>query len=144
MSKKKIETYRIKDLSSGLYYTGGIYAEQKNPNYIADLYERERLRQNAEKTWTFQEKKDKDYWSGPWPWNERCKEKWNSVGKIFTNLRGAEKSLSELTGVPIHTRKNKAKNILFGNKKSNNYVIVRCRILDRNDKISKTLQTKNE
>jgi len=131
MAKAKIETYRIKNLETGLYYTGGVFSEYKNPNYEQDEKERNRQMNYAQNNWTHQEKKEKDYWNGPHPWNYYCKDRWNTVGKIFTNRRGAEKSLSELTGVSIHTRKEKTKNILFGNKKSNNYVIVPCRILDR-------------
>ena len=131
MSRKpKIETYRIKDLETGLYYTGGLFGPYKNEQWEKIPVIRAREYKLAEK-WTHQEKKDRDFWNGKHPWNESYKPKWNEIGKIFINLRGAEKSLSELTGVSIHTRSKKAKNILFGNKKSMNYVIVPCRILDR-------------
>ena len=128
---RKIETFRIKDLATGLYYTGGIFAPEINEEYEKDDKKRKQLREYADKHWTYADKKEKDIYHGKHPWNYYFKTKWNTVGKIFVNRRGAEKSLSELTGVSIHTRKTKAKNILFGNRKSNNYVIVPCRILDR-------------
>lgn len=134
MAKAKIEIYRIKNLETGLYYTGGIYGPFKNEEYEKVEIKRISARDYANNHWTAQEKREKDYWNGKWPWNFYYKPKWNEVGKIFTNLRGAEKALSELTGTSIYTRKNPTKNILFGNKKSNNYVIVRCRILDRKAK----------
>jgi hypothetical protein len=131
MSRKpKIETYRIKDLETGLYYTGGIFGPYKNNEYEENDTKRKILQNRAEK-WTHQEKADRNFWFGKHPWNLYFKPKWNEVGKIFVNLKGAEKSLSELTGVSIHTRSKKAKNILFGNRKSLIYVIVPCRILDR-------------
>ncbi len=128
--KIKTETYRIKDLETGLYYTGGIFGPFKNNEYEPNDTKRRLLADRANR-WTFQEKKEKDYWNGKHPWNMYYKPRWNDIGKIFVNRRGAEKSLSELTGVSIHTRSKKAKNILFGNKKSLTYVIVPCRILDR-------------
>jgi hypothetical protein len=137
MAKTNINIYRIKDLESGLYYTGGLYGPYKNPDYESDPEERRKIEYNIEKSWSFAKKKEENYWSGKWPWNMYYKPRWNEIGKIFTSLKGAEKALSELTGVSVHTRKEKAKNILFGNKKSNNYVIVPCRVLDKVIKLNK-------
>lgn len=130
MNKKKPEVYRIRDNKTGLYYTGGIYRQIRNTDAEPDYNKRMDLRAKAEKSWSYQEKKDKDFYDGKHPWNLWHKERWNEIGKLFVNKRGAEKTLSALTRTSKHVRANKASNILFGNEKSNNYEIVPCKILD--------------
>lgn len=129
MSKKRPEIWRIRDNSTGLYYTGGIYGQIKNPNYETDRTKRDRLRNEAERL-SYEHRKEIDFWHGPHSWNYYHKERWNEIGKLFINRRGAEKTLSALTRTTKDIRATKAKNILYGNKKSNNYEIIGCKIFD--------------
>lgn len=123
MGRKKVDLYRIYDESTGLYYNGGQTQSKRNPNYDSKV--------TFKGDWN---QKPDDYHHGKHPWNYWYKEYWDTTGKIFTNYRGAEQAVSRLSKTSKRIRKNKAENILFGNQKSNNIKILRCRIVNINDK----------
>ena len=112
MGRKKVEIYRIKDIDTGLYYNGGTGPLLRN-----ELYDPKAIRTKGD-------------WTGKHPWNIWYRNYWDNVGKLFTNKRGAELAVSRLSSTSVHMRKDKTKNILYGNQKSNNLKIVRCRIID--------------
>ena len=125
-----MRVYRIKDQSTGLYYTGGTHGWIKNPDYNSEFCITSEYRKFRDLL--YDEKVEMNFWSGKYPWNKLYKETWNSVGKIFTNKSGADKALTTLCKVPTKTRQDKTKNILFGTSKSISWEVVECIITDVN------------
>ncbi len=121
MGRKRNELYRIKNMLTGLYYTGGTGQRLKNPNY------------DPKAKYPSWDKRPSDSNSGQYPWNRTYLVAWDKFGKVMTNLAGCEKIISRLSQTSKHVRKNKTENILFGNQTSNNLKIVRCRIVDIKD-----------
>lgn len=123
MGRKRNSLYRIKDIATGLYYTGGTGQRLKNPDY------------NPKAKWPSWNDPNRplDCGSGRYPWNRTYLVAWDKFGKVMTNLSGCEKIISRLSQTSKHMRQTKAQNILFGNQKSNNLKIVRCRIVDIKD-----------
>lgn len=117
MGRKKVEIYRIKDVVTGLYYNGGTTSPVRN-----GAYDPKAVRPLKDPPF--------DWYSGRYPWNVYYRIYWDNVGKLFINKRGAELAVSRLSQTSVHMRKDKTKNILYGNQKSNNLKIVRCRIID--------------
>lgn len=123
MGRKKNELYRIKDIETGLYYTGGQAQMVKNPDYDPKA-----------KTPSWGDpKRPSDVYTGKYPWNRSYHIMWDRCGKVMTNYAGCEKIISRLSQTSKHMRKTKTQNILFGNQLSNNLKIVRCRIVDIKD-----------
>lgn len=125
MGRKKQELYRICDISTGLYYNGGQTKSKVNPKF------------DGRYTVPSWDKRPIDWSSGQHPWNYWYKDYWDTTGKLFTNYKGAEQAVSRLTKTNKKLRANKTENILFGNKESNNYKIIKCRIINVKEKEEK-------